>query len=128
MHVVPEVPHRVEESRRSSVVARSGRGWSPRRLVSHRWTLLATLVVLNGVDLVLTRILLARGAAEANPVMAPLIDSWWGWAVKTLGVGLVALAVLVTGRDGKVERWLQVVVGVYTAVVAWNLVVLLASL
>jgi hypothetical protein len=96
--------------------------------VSHRWTLLATLVVLNGVDLVLTRILLARGAAEANPVMAPLIDSWWGWAVKTLGVGLVALAVLVTGRDGKVERWLQVVVGVYTAVVAWNLVVLLASL
>lgn len=82
------------------------------------------LVLLNGLDFIVTVLLLDRGATEANPLMAPVIGTIWGWWLKTVGVGLLALLILSTGRDGEVERRLRYVVALYVGVVAWNLVTL----
>ena len=41
------------------------------------------LVVLNIFDILLTRRALALGATEANPLMAPFVESGWGIAIKT---------------------------------------------
>jgi hypothetical protein len=90
--------------------------------------LVAALAVLNGADLVTTRVVLDRGGDEGNPVMRPFVEGVWGAAA--LKFGCLALIALLARRclgSVRVRRGLVLVVGWYAAVVAWNLGVLVRS-
>jgi hypothetical protein len=108
---------------RTGVAARAN--WRDRFGLSAKWKLIALLVALNGIDLVLTRLLIQQGATEANPLMRPLVETMWGWVLKTLVVGAIAIALLTVELDDRLWRELQIVVGIYAAVITWNLAVLL---
>lgn len=79
------------------------------------------LIALNLCDLVITRRLLAMGGMEANPLMAPLIHSGWGVAVK---IG-IPIALAVRHLRAPINRtlalglcWMCVL---YFGVLLWNL-------
>jgi hypothetical protein len=85
-----------------------------------RWVAIVGLVVLNIMDLVLTRRLLSGGATEANPLMALVIAGNWGIAIK-IGVPLLAgarhLRVPLARKPVLALCWMNVL---YLGVVAWN--------
>jgi hypothetical protein len=95
--------------------------------LARRWFLLLILGGLNILDLVSTKLVLEAGGAEANPIMAPIIHHPVAPAVvKAAGFALVAQVLQACPpRSVVVDRALAVVTGVYTAVVAWNLINLL---
>ncbi len=91
-----------------------------------RLTIGFAMVALNLFDLVLTKIVLANGGVETNPFMQGIVGSQAApWALKAL-VPAVATAMLlftpVTSRRG--ERLSAAVVGLYSAIVLWNTVLL----
>jgi hypothetical protein len=96
-------------------------------VIARRWFLLAILGALNLLDLVTTKMVLAAGGAEANPVMAPIIHHPYAPAlVKTAGFLAVALVLRACPvRSALVDRALVCVTMLYTAIVSWNLVNLL---
>lgn len=84
------------------------------------------MVALNLFDLMLTKIVLAGGGVETNPFMQGIVGSQAApWAVKAL-VPAAATAMLlftpVHSRRG--ERLAAGVVGLYSAIVLWNTVLL----
>lgn len=85
-----------------------------------RWLAVIGLVVLNVLDLLLTRHLLRNGASEANPLMALVIGGGWGVAIK-IGVPVLAGWRHVTApllRKAVLALcWMNVL---YLGVVAWN--------
>jgi hypothetical protein len=96
------------------------RQWMHRR---RRWLAGVTLGA-SILDLVLTQTILALVAhrtgvqpAEANPLMAPLVMTWWAWPIR---VGIPALAVL---RDLRARNYglITTAAALYGAVVVWNL-------
>jgi hypothetical protein len=98
--------------------------WMHRRRV---W-LAGVALVASVLDLVLTQTILTLVAtrtgvqpAEANPLMAPIVMSWWAWPVR---VGIPALAV---ARDLRRHNYglITLAAGLYGLVVVWNLFVLL---
>jgi hypothetical protein len=93
-------------------------------LIQLRFVAAVGLVVLNVVDLLLTRELLAQGAVEANPLMAMVIGGFWGVAIK-LGVPILAgLRSITSPLHRKAVFafcWVNVL---YLGVVAWNFHVL----
>jgi hypothetical protein len=93
-------------------------------LVGTRWVLLVALALLNVLDLITTRAVLAAGGSEANPLMSSVIDhTWTPLLVKTAGVALVAVVVNSCPADSKVvNRALAATVVVYSAIVSWNLI------
>ena len=93
-------------------------------LVGTRWVLLVALALLNVLDLITTRAVLAAGGAEANPLMSSVIEhTWTPLLVKTVGVALVAVVVNSCPPDSKVvNKALAITVLVYSAIVSWNLV------
>jgi hypothetical protein len=97
-------------------------GWW--RDLPDRVALAAIVILLSGIDFIVTILLLDRGAVEANPLMEPIVGSVWGWFLKTVVVGAVMIFLVATSRDGKLDRMLRAVVAVYVCVVVWNLVVL----
>ncbi len=98
-------------------------------LVGSRWVLLVALALLNVLDLITTRAVLAAGGVEGNPVMAPIIHHPYApILVKTAGVALVALVVNSCPPDSKVvNRALAFSVLAYAAIVSWNMVNLLVA-
>lgn len=98
-------------------------------LVGSRWVLLVALALLNVLDLITTRAVLAAGGTEANPVMAPIIyHPYAPLLVKTAGVALVASVVNCCPPDSKVvNRALAGSVLAYSAIVTWNLINLLVA-
>jgi len=91
-----------------------------------RLTIGFAMVALNLFDLLLTKLVLARGGVESNPFMQGLVTSDTApWAVKAL-VPAAATAMLlftpVHSRRG--ERLSAAVVGLYSAIVLWNTVLL----
>jgi len=92
-------------------------------LVGTRWVLLVALALLNVLDLITTRAVLAAGGAEANPLMSTVIDSTWTpLLVKTAGVALVAVVVNSCPADSKVvNKALATTVLVYSLIVSWNM-------
>jgi len=91
-----------------------------------RLTIGFAMVALNLFDLLLTKIVLAGGGIETNPFMQGIVsDAATPWAVKAL-VPAAATAMLlftpVTSRRG--ERLAAAVVGLYSAIVLWNTVLL----
>lgn len=94
-----------------------------------RWLLAAALLVLNLVDVVLTKQVLAMGGAEMNPVMRPIMDDAASpFVVKSLIALFVGVLLLACPRTSKFpERAMAVVLVVYGVVAAWNLGVLLQA-
>jgi hypothetical protein len=92
-------------------------------LVGTRWVLLVALALLNVLDLITTRAVLAAGGAEANPLMSNVInDTWTPLLIKTAGVALVAVVVNSCPPDSKVvNRALATTVVIYAAIVSWNM-------
>jgi hypothetical protein len=82
------------------------------------------LIILNACDLLLTRQLLALGATEANPLMAPIIAGPWGYVVKIVVPALLALHYMVAPIFRRVTLGLGIVCVLYFGVVLWNLHVL----
>ena len=99
------------------------------QVLARRWFLLAILGALNLLDLVTTKLVLAAGGTEANPVMAPIIHHPFAPAlVKTAGFVLVALVLKACPpRSALVDRALVFVTVLYTAIVSWNLINLLVA-
>jgi Domain of unknown function (DUF5658) len=64
---------------------------------SSHWLGVAVLIVLlSGVDAILTLTLLAHGAIEANPIMAPLVEgSGRGFALWKLGMTIFGVVTLI---------------------------------
>lgn len=91
-----------------------------------RLTIGVAMVALNLLDLLLTKIVLAGGGVESNPLMAGIVGSPAApWAVKALVPAAAAAVLLLTpvhSRRG--ERLSACVVGVYSAIVVWNTVLL----
>jgi len=89
-------------------------------LIRLRYVALAGLVVLNVLDLLLTRELLGRGGVESNPLMVLFIGGAWGIAIK-LGVPvLVGFRHLRREPERKPVLALCWVNVLYLSVVAWN--------
>jgi hypothetical protein len=86
--------------------------------------LVVFLGLLNLADILTTKAVLDRGGSEGNPLMKPLVEDMWGAALVKLGL-LIAIAFLVQRcpRSPRLLRGLTAVVVWYTAVVAWNVVV-----
>jgi len=94
-----------------------------------RWTLVLLLVLLNVADVVSTHLVLGNGGTEGNPIMSSIVnDGWVGTlAVKLAVCGWIALIVArCPPSSGLVTKGLTIVTGLYGAIVAWNLAVLLA--
>ena len=89
-------------------------------LASLRRLAVVGLVLLNVFDIFLTRRLLALGATEANPIMAPFVAGGWGVVIKT------ALPVAFGIRHLRAPLRRPLVLGLcwvcvlYMAVVLWN--------
>lgn len=94
------------------------------QVVARRWFLVVVLAALNVLDLVSTRLVLAAGGEEGNPLMAPIIHHPYAPVlVKAAGLGLVALALKACPpRSNVVDRALCAVTVLYLAIVTWNLV------
>ncbi|KAA0234069.1 MAG: hypothetical protein JJLCMIEE_00946 [Acidimicrobiales bacterium] len=97
-----------------------------RPAMSGRWMLTASLLVLNYLDVMVTRLVLDAGGREVNPLMEPVMDGTLGPVlVKTAVVAVIALLLLACPpRSRLVDHGLAVVVGVYAVVVSWNALVL----
>ena len=98
-------------------------------LVGSRWVLLVALALLNALDLVTTRAVLAAGGREGNPVMAGLMDNPLAPVlVKMVGIAIVVVVVNSCPPDSRlVNRALSLSVLLYAAIVSWNLVNLLLA-
>ncbi len=95
-------------------------------LSSRRLWLAGAIVVLNLLDVVLTKAVLHHGGVEANPLMHSLMSGFAApVGLKMVVAGIVGLLLLrcpIGSRLG--ERSVAVVVALYGIVVAWNTVVL----
>ena len=91
--------------------------------IQRRWLLLATLAVLNAVDLVTTRLVLEAGGTEGNPLMAPIIDNPVApILVKTAAIALIAVMLRACPpRSRLVDIGLLGVTFGYMIVVSWNM-------
>jgi hypothetical protein len=89
-------------------------------LASLRRVAVVALVVLNVLDILITQHLIALGATEANPLMAPFVSSTWGLVIKT------ALPIAIGIRHLRVPLRRPLVLGLcwmcvlYMGVVTWN--------
>lgn len=80
------------------------------------------LAMLSIADIVITRTMLDRyGGQELNPLLAPYVDTWGLFLVKTLGVAIVAYLAARYIKTKWIVNVLYAVVGFYILVVAWNI-------
>ena len=95
--------------------------------VSIRRLSLATCVVLlNVADVISTKAVLARGGIEGNPVMSDLMTGFAApLGLKMMVAGVVGLLLMMCPPESRfAERAVTTVVGIYTAVVVWNMAIL----
>ena len=108
-----------------------GVGGFARQVSRRRLQLASAILVLNLVDVITTKSVLARGGIEGNPIMAELMTGTAApLAVKALVAGIAGGLLLCCPPESRLaERAAATVVGLYLAIVVWNtaLFVLLAS-
>ena len=94
-----------------------------------RWFLGFALVLLNLVDVLMTKWIIANGGQEANPVMKPIIDDPLAPLVVKCGMALmIGWLLLISPRERRfVDRATLAVVIVYTVVIGWNISVMLEA-
>lgn len=85
--------------------------------------LAVALIVLNLADVLTTRAVLASGGIEANPLMVGLMQGLAApLLLKTAVAGVAGLLLLCCPpASRRAERATATVVGIYLAVVVWNL-------
>lgn len=100
--------------------------WTGATVAPRRLWLAAGIVVLNLVDVVLTKAVLHHGGVEANPVMAGLMGGVAApLGLKMLVAGSAGILLLLCPPEAKLgERAVVAVVGLYSAIVVWNMVIL----
>ena len=88
---------------------------------------LRLLIGLNIADVATTALFLALGGAEGNPVVAPIVTRWWLVVlVKGTILCFVARGVLrASPRSASTRRMVDAALVYYSAVVVWNLWVIL---
>lgn len=93
---------------------------------ARRLWLAGAVVVLNLVDVLLTKAVLHHGGVEANPVMASLMDGFAApLGLKMVIAGTAGILLLLCPPEAKLgERAVTAVVALYSAIVAWNVVIL----
>jgi hypothetical protein len=90
------------------------------RLRSLRRTAVVGIIVLNLLDLAVTRRLLGLGAVEGNPLMAPMIHGPWAVALKVgipIALGIRHLVAPLERHLVLAMCWMCVL---YSGVVLWN--------
>jgi hypothetical protein len=90
------------------------------RILNRTAVLCLAFAALNIADIALTRILLERGYAELNPIFAPLLESWHGYALKSV-VFVGVIGWIWHRQDPALDRVLWIGIGFYALVVGWNL-------
>ncbi len=103
-----------------------GRAWFDGRVPLRRVQLAMALLVLNIVDVLLTRAVLDRGGVEANPLMDGLMTGFAAPLGLKSAVAVVAGALLLACPvpSRRAEVAVSAVVGLYLAIALWNLVIL----
>ena len=96
--------------------------WVQLRRTQVRLTIGFAMVALNLLDLLLTKVVLAGGGVETNPLMAGIVGAAAApWAVKALVPALATAMLLFTPvHSQRGERLSAGVVGIYSAIVLWN--------
>lgn len=97
-------------------------GSAGERVTSRRVRLAASLVLLNTLDVLLTRGVLDRGGYEMNPLMRDLMVGLATPLALKVAVSALAGALLLAcpARSRVAEPAANVVVGLYAVLVAWN--------
>ena len=95
----------------------------------HRWIMAVSILVLNLVDVLVTKAILRFGGVEANPIMAPIMDHpAYPIILKTVvavGVGALLLA---SPRESKLaDRSVMLVIVAYVIVMGWNFGILIQA-
>lgn len=78
------------------------------------------LTLLSTIDIVSTRYILNDWGTELNPLLAPHIDTWELFAIKTIGVAIAAYLFASHFKTRWVVNALYATVALYGVVVAWN--------
>lgn len=86
-----------------------------------RFALAMALIVVNAADIVTTRLLIADGGHEANPLAARLLDAGHLVSVKMGVVGVVGVLLLIAPVRRRAEQALWAVVIVYSLVLTSHL-------
>lgn len=95
-------------------------------LARWRWPIAVGVILFSVADLAITQTILTMvhgmnaAPSEANPIMAPIVMSWWAWPVR---VGIPLLATIRDLRRGN-HQLMAYAFLLYAAVVGWNLHVL----
>ena len=94
-----------------------------------RWIMAAALISLNLLDVVTTKLILAAGGSEANPVMQPFVSSpVAAYALKlSMAVGVAVLLLKAPRASRLADRAVLLAIGVYTAVIGWNIGLLISA-
>jgi Domain of unknown function (DUF5658) len=100
-----------------------------RSIPVRRWYLVATLVMLNLLDVLTTRWILDHGGSEQNPILRPIIHDPLAPLLIKLGLCLVigSLVLAAPRRSWFADAGLVTIVAVYTCVIGWNVAVLLQA-
>ena len=86
-----------------------------------RYIAAGLLAFLSLADIVVTRTILNEyGGYELNPLLAPYVDTYGLFLVKTLGVAIVAFLAAHYLKTKWIINVLYAAVGFYVLVVAWN--------
>lgn len=99
-----------------------GIGGVARQVSLRRLQLALALVVLNLLDVVTTKAVLASGGIEANPLMAGMMAGLAApLGLKALVAGIAGVLLICCPPEAKLaERGAATVAGIYLAIVTWN--------
>ncbi|OEF97512.1 DUF5658 family protein [Desulfuribacillus alkaliarsenatis] len=91
---------------------------------------LSLIYVLSCLDYVITRISLPLGAMELNPLLAPIIESYIGGALKLLMPLFVLYYLWIRRNSNRYRVYLTAIIlsAFYVLVVSWNIFVYLVFL
>jgi predicted Co/Zn/Cd cation transporter (cation efflux family) len=100
--------------------------WDTSTVPARRLWLAAGVVVLNIVDVLLTKAVLHHGGVEANPLMQDLMAGLAApLGLKMVVAGTAGILLLLCPPEARVgERAMIAVVSLYSLIVVWNTVVL----
>jgi Domain of unknown function (DUF5658) len=100
-----------------------------RSIPVRRWYLVATLVILNLLDVLTTRWILGHGGIEQNPILRPIIHDPLAPLLIKLGLCLVigSLVLAAPRRSRFADGGLVAIVAIYTCVIGWNVAVVLQA-
>ena len=94
-----------------------------------RWYMAVSLLVLNLLDVVTTKLILAAGGSEANPLMRPIVDHpYAAYALKLSLSFVIGCLLLKAPRSSRLaDRAVFGTICAYVCVIGWNLVLVVTA-